>query len=105
MYSRWSPRIVVGGPRGIRLPSNRLVPRSFATTTGGPIRVDALTSADRQSMRDQLETRGFAVTPRPILDDDTIQSLKARYEALFRGDFETGVYPDEWHWVRLFIAD
>lgn len=49
-------------------------------------------------MRHQIDTQGFAVTPRPILDLKTIEYLKLRYESLFRGDFETGIYPDEWHW-------
>jgi hypothetical protein len=49
-------------------------------------------------MRTQLQTQGFAVTPVPLLDAATRQALHARYEALFRGDFDTGVYPDEWHW-------
>ena len=69
--------------------------RFFAS---GPIHVDDLTVEERQAMQREIQTRGFAVTPRPILADDTRRALHFRYESLFRGDFETGVYPDEWHW-------
>ncbi|MDA0219872.1 MAG: phytanoyl-CoA dioxygenase family protein [Proteobacteria bacterium] len=33
-----------------------------------------------------------------LLDDATCEAIKARYEAMFRGDFETGVKPDEVNW-------
>ena len=64
----------------------------------GPIHVEELTPKERQKMQEQIRTQGFAVTPLPILKDETRQALKLRYEALFRGDFETSIYPDEWHW-------
>ena len=51
-------------------------------------------------MRQEIETQGFAVTPRPILDHNVIEELKDRYEKLFKGVFGTGVYPDEWHWRK-----
>ncbi len=33
-----------------------------------------------------------------FLDDATIGKLRARYDAMFRGEFETGVLPDEVNW-------
>jgi phytanoyl-CoA hydroxylase len=66
---------------------------SFLTT-----QLANLTQDDQQEIRTQLRTQGFAVTPVPLLDPATMQALHTRYEALFRGEFETGVYPDEWHW-------
>ncbi len=33
-----------------------------------------------------------------LLDDPTIEQLRARFEKLFRGEFETGVLPDEVNW-------
>jgi phytanoyl-CoA hydroxylase len=66
---------------------------SFLTT-----QLANLTQDDQQGIRTQLRTQGFAVTPVPLLDPATMQALHTRYETLFRGDFETGVYPDEWHW-------
>jgi hypothetical protein len=50
------------------------------------------------TMGQQLQERGFVVTPKRILSAKTCQAVKDRMPSLFRGDFETGVYPDEWHW-------
>ena len=33
-----------------------------------------------------------------IKDQKLIEQLKARFEKCFRGEFSTGIYPDEWHW-------
>ena len=33
-----------------------------------------------------------------ILDQAEIEALRSRFEPLFGGRFETGVYPDEWYW-------
>lgn len=33
-----------------------------------------------------------------LLDEALVQRLVDRVEPLFAGEFETGVYPDEWHW-------
>ena len=41
---------------------------------------------------------GFILTPAPLLSDAVVAALKERYVRLFAGDFETGSYPDEWHW-------
>ena len=62
------------------------------------VHTERLTRADRDAMRRQLQTQGFCMSPQPLLDAPVRDALKLRYEALFRGDFETGVYPDEWHW-------
>lgn len=40
---------------------------------------------------------GFVVVER-ILDAGTIAAARARFEPLFRGDFATGLQPDEWNW-------
>ena len=29
---------------------------------------------------------------------ETVERLRARFEPLFKGEFETGLYPDEWNW-------
>ncbi len=42
---------------------------------------------------------GFLVFDR-FLDPETVIDLRARFEPLFRGEFETGLYPDEWNWVE-----
>ncbi len=47
---------------------------------------------------DQFNEDGFLVVER-LLDDDTIEKIRACYERLFRGEFETGVRPDEINWL------
>ncbi|MEM1309323.1 MAG: phytanoyl-CoA dioxygenase family protein, partial [Cyanobacteria bacterium P01_H01_bin.153] len=33
-----------------------------------------------------------------VLPLTLIEQLIARFEPLFAGEFDTGIYPDEWHW-------
>ncbi len=33
-----------------------------------------------------------------MLDNQTVAGLQERLPLLFRGEFDTGVYPDEMHW-------
>ena len=40
---------------------------------------------------------GFLIVDR-LIDDDTVEVLRDRYQRLFKGDFETGVLPDEVNW-------
>ncbi|NJN86179.1 MAG: phytanoyl-CoA dioxygenase family protein [Leptolyngbyaceae cyanobacterium SL_7_1] len=40
---------------------------------------------------------GFLVVE-DLLDKATVDALVDRVSPLFAGEFETGVYPDEWHW-------
>ncbi len=50
--------------------------------------------------RDQVEQfreSGFLIVDR-LLDPAIADRVAARYEALFRGEFETGIEPDEWNW-------
>src|ERR1700691_3102697 len=42
-------------------------------------------------------TDGFVVVDR-IIDPSLAAGALARYEDLFAGRFETGLYPDEWNW-------
>ena len=52
-----------------------------------------VTPAQRESFKEQ----GFLVLE-SVLDDATIERLRSRFDPLFKGQFETGVYPDEWYW-------
>jgi ectoine hydroxylase-related dioxygenase (phytanoyl-CoA dioxygenase family) len=52
-----------------------------------------LTPEDRQKFKED----GFIVIEN-ALDQDQIARLRASFPRLFKGDFDTGVYPDEWHW-------
>jgi hypothetical protein len=40
---------------------------------------------------------GFVIVER-IIDPAVAARALARYEELFAGRFETGLYPDEWNW-------
>ena len=57
-----------------------------------------LENHDTTTLSSQLHTKGFAKTIYPILTTQTCQRVKEQMPKLFRGEFETGVYPDEWHW-------
>ena len=46
---------------------------------------------------DQFNEDGFVIVDK-LIDDETIEALRARYEKLFRGEFETGILPDEVNW-------
>src|ERR1041384_7396567 len=45
----------------------------------------------------QFEADGFLILEE-FIDAETVDRLRARFEPLFRGEFETGLYPDEWNW-------
>ena len=46
---------------------------------------------------DQFKRDGFLVIEK-LLYAPVVNALKERFEPLFAGSFETGVYPDEWYW-------
>jgi len=48
---------------------------------------------------EQFQTDGFLILER-FLNADEVTRARARFELLFRGDFETGLYPDEWNWCE-----
>ena len=45
----------------------------------------------------RFEADGFLILDK-FLDAETVERLRARIEPLFKGEFETGLYPDEWNW-------
>jgi hypothetical protein len=45
----------------------------------------------------QFENDGFLIIEN-FLTSDFAQQLAERIERLFYGEFETGIYPDEWYW-------
>jgi len=53
----------------------------------------SLTDAQIARFRDD----GFVIVDR-IISPERAKALAASFEGLFRGDFETGLYPDEWNW-------
>jgi ectoine hydroxylase-related dioxygenase (phytanoyl-CoA dioxygenase family) len=46
---------------------------------------------------DRFNEDGVLVVDR-LIDDETVETLRACYERLFRGEFETGITPDEVNW-------
>jgi ectoine hydroxylase-related dioxygenase (phytanoyl-CoA dioxygenase family) len=52
-----------------------------------------LTPARRQA----FDRDGFVIVEN-VLDTATIEAARARFEPMFSGKFETGLYPDEWNW-------
>ncbi|HMK86899.1 MAG TPA: phytanoyl-CoA dioxygenase family protein [Steroidobacteraceae bacterium] len=46
---------------------------------------------------EQFRRDGFLVLER-FLSSGDVERARARFEPLFRGEFETGLYPDEWNW-------
>lgn len=47
--------------------------------------------------RARLQENGFCVIE-DVLSPSLVHRLKSRYADLFAGKFDTGVFPDEWHW-------
>ncbi|CAN5312083.1 hypothetical protein BH10PSE7_BH10PSE7_21230 [soil metagenome] len=46
---------------------------------------------------DGFNRDGFVIVP-DVLTAGEIEKARARFEPLFSGKFETGLYPDEWNW-------
>ena len=40
---------------------------------------------------------GFLILPK-LIERGEAEAVAARFEGLFKGKFETGLYPDEWNW-------
>lgn len=50
-----------------------------------------------QEQIDRFQADGFLVIEN-LLDANLARRVGDRIEPLFHGQFETGIYPDEWHW-------
>ncbi len=50
-----------------------------------------------QDMKEQFDREGFLVVPN-LVPLEIVKRVREKYQGLFQGNFETGVYPDEWHW-------
>ncbi len=70
-------------------------------TSEGLSAVDAfdlpLLSAIGRSERDRFERDGFLIVEK-VLAAERVEALRARFPRIFAGRFDTGIYPDEWHW-------
>ena len=50
-----------------------------------------------QDQIDRFNEDGFLFVDN-LIDDETAEEIKQHYELMFRGDFETGIRPDEINW-------
>ncbi len=50
-----------------------------------------------QAQIDQFNEDGFLIVEK-LISDEAVETLRACYDRLFRGEFETGVTPDEVNW-------
>src|SRR5215475_10136937 len=50
-----------------------------------------------EEQKRRFEADGFLILER-FIDSAAVERLRARFEPLFKGEFETGLYPDEWNW-------
>jgi hypothetical protein len=58
-----------------------------------------------QAQIEQFEADGFLILEN-FLPPDFAERLASRLEPIFHGEFETGIYPDEWHWrPRMSLPD
>lgn len=54
---------------------------------------------------EQYQADGFLILEN-LIPPDFAQELASRLNPLFHGEFETGIYPDEWHWrPRMSLPD
>jgi len=53
---------------------------------------------DTTNLSAQLHAKGYAPTFKQLISHEATIMVKDRMDKLFRGEFETGIYPDEWHW-------
>ena len=60
---------------------------------------------DIPSLTSQLSARGFALTNHRLLTKDSCEKVRKRLPRLFRGEFDTKNYPDEWHWREGISKD
>jgi len=48
---------------------------------------------------EQFRADGFLILER-FLSSEEVEQAQSRFEPLFRGEFETGLHPDEWNWCE-----
>ena len=53
-----------------------------------------ITNKDKEEFREN----GFIIKEK-FIDSEYIPELLSKFEPLFKGDFSTGIEPDEWNWV------
>jgi len=46
---------------------------------------------------EEFRKQGYVVVPN-FVSISLVEQARKRFEPLFRGEFETGIQPDEWNW-------
>ena len=62
-----------------------------------PCSLSELEHLSLAKLRADFRRNGFCVVPH-VIPPEIISALRKRFSLLFAGKFETGVFPDEWHW-------
>jgi hypothetical protein len=60
---------------------------------------DAAMTRITQEQIDRFRQDGFLILDR-FLSAEEVERARSRFEPMFRGEFETGLYPDEWNWCE-----
>lgn len=50
-----------------------------------------------RNQKESFDQDGFLIVDR-LIDDETVDNLRSCFNQLFRGEFETGIHPDEVNW-------
>ena len=50
-----------------------------------------------ENLVEEFNNNGFLILDN-FLDLNYIEDLRNKFEPLFKGNFETGIEPDEWNW-------
>ena len=62
------------------------------------MRSDAMVEIElTDEQRRRWDDDGFLLIDK-FLEPHEVEAARSRYPLLFRGEFETGLYPDEWNW-------
>ena len=70
---------------------------TFSTQTHASVHPDSFPKQLSQRDNVAFHTNGYVIV-KNVLRPEIIQQMKTKYEEMFAGKFENGIYPDEWHW-------
>src|SRR4051812_8752403 len=85
-----------------RHPATWIPAPSAGMTTGKTMRIleageAAMIDTLTEDQVAQFNADGFLILPN-LIERAEAEEVAARFEPLFKGKFETGLYPDEWNW-------
>lgn len=64
----------------------------------------ALPASFSEEQLRKFDEDGYLIVDK-FMDANLVQRIRDKFPLLFRGEFETGVYPDEWHWREGMSRD